>query len=79
MNRICGAEEGKSSVEAVDGLQMPSEVTSNRNLSGLGFMEDEEDDDEEEDHRDKGTSISDVNTVLIYWVTRHLVPISNSR
>ena len=72
MNRICGAEEGKSSVEAVDSLQMPSEVTSNRDLSGLGFMEEEEDDDEEEDHRDKGPSISDVNTM--FHLPTYVVP-----
>ena len=72
MNRICGAEseaEGGSalaSVEDVDGLQMTSEVTSNRSLPGLGFTEEEEeDDDDEEDHRDKGPSISDVQQCSI--------------
>ena len=50
MNRICGAEEGSSSVAEVSGLGFE-----------VGEMEEEDDDDEEED---KGPSRYDIHTIL---------------
>ena len=54
-----------ASEAAEEVVKMTSEVTSGRNPSGLGFMEEEEEDeDEEEDHRDKGPSISDLKNYV---------------